>query len=391
MSTLKQLISRFKIIATGGASRIVISLNSVICAFVIIRWHSSSLWGELVVYLLLLDLGFSIIAWGSTPYLIREFSFHPKDIPASWSKSFNSRVPLVVIFLIVIFFTPFAPSHKITLSVWVIARFVYHSFEPVVQYQRNFYFSLFVEGIALLVLIIPLIIFSSDVNIHTLILLFTASMIWKAVASAIYFRRLIAFEWPRWNFYLLAFPFLLLTFSALFLQRSDLYGVAYYLSKQDTAKYQVFINLLIFSQFLSSLLLSPYAKNIFRLPAKSFRKLEKRFMLIGLPLSALSLVGVYVLMRWIYKLELSWQMFALGYFYIQAFYMYLLRNYHLGKIHRQTRVAIYSFIASGVNVALSLLLIPVFHLEGALMAGVATQLFLIVLYHYPITTSYASR
>ena len=96
-------------------------------------------------------------------------------------------------------------------------------------------------------------------------------------------------------------------------------------------------------------------------------------------------------MHWIYKLELSWQMFALGYFYILAFYLYLLRNYHFGKIHQQTRVAIYSFIASGVNVALSLLLIPMFHLEGALMAGVATQLILVALYHYPLTASHGSR
>ena len=114
-------------------------------------------------------------------------------------------------------------------------------------------------------------------------------------------------------------------------------------------------------------------------------------MAIGVPFSALSLAGVYVLMRWVYQLELSWQMFALGYFYILAFYMYLLRNYHLGKIQRQTRVAVYSFIASGLNVALSLLLIPLFHLEGALMAGVVAQLLLIILYHYPLKVSTASH
>jgi hypothetical protein len=164
-------------------------------------------------------------------------------------------------------------------------------------------------------------------------------------------------------------------------QRSDLYSVAYFLDDHETARYQVFINLLIFCQFGASLLLSPFAKNIFRITKKSFLKLEKKFMTWGVLLSAVSITAVYLLTQFFYGFTLSWKMFALGYVYVLMFYLYLLRNYELGKLRKQTRVALYSFAASGFNLILSFFLTPNLGIEGALLAGTFAQLFLVALYH----------
>mgnify|MGYP001610609217 CR=1 FL=1 len=390
MATISTLFARIKLIASGGASKVIVSLNSVIISFVIIRWQSPGLWGELVVYLLFLDFGFSVIAWGATPFLIREFSFHPAMIKTEWARSFNARIPLLLIFLIFIAFTPFSFSNKIVLFIWAIARYTYHAFESVIQYERNFIFSLFVELTGLMVLILPIALMSVDINIQTLVFLFTASMAWKAGVTAFFFRSFLNFSLPDKKFYFQAFPFLLITFSAMLQQRADLYSVAYYLPQQDTARYQVFINLLIFSQFLASLLLSPFAKNIFRLSERSFIKLERRFIFLGIPFAGISLVGIYVLMTFFYKLELAWIMYAFGYFYILTFYVYQLKNYQLSKINKQVRVAAYCFIASAFNILLSMLLIPKFQLEGALLAGLTAQIILALLYYQPFFSN-ASR
>ncbi len=62
---MKTLIQRVKIIAQGGVSRLIISFSNVIVSFMVVRTQSATLWGEVVVYLLIVDTGFSLVSWGS--------------------------------------------------------------------------------------------------------------------------------------------------------------------------------------------------------------------------------------------------------------------------------------------------------------------------------------
>jgi O-antigen/teichoic acid export membrane protein len=382
---------RLKLIAVGGLSKLIVSLSSVITSFVIIRWHSANLWGEVVGYILFLDFSFSIIAWGATPFLIRQFSFHPKKSKASWVEAFWSRIPLLILVAIALLFFPFSIESKIILMLWAIARYIYHSFESLVQFERKFVFSLVVESLGLAIILIPIFLMPAPFEAIYVILLFTLSMIFRALVSSIFFRSFWAFQWPQKKYYVIAFPFLLLTFTAMLQQRTDLYLVAYYLPKNETAHYQVFINLVIFAQFLGSLLLSPFASTIFRLPQKSLTKLERRFILLGIPLSAISILGIFIIIKLFYLIDLSIYLYLLGFFYIFAFYSYLIKNYELGKSLQQTKVSAFSFAASVINILVSILLTPLFHLEGALLAGLAGQLMLILLYHYNPTGIHATR
>ncbi len=384
-------LKRIKVILIGGISRVLVSFSSVIISFVVIRTQYPDLWGEAVVYILMLDLGFSIVSWGSTPYLIREFSLHPAKIPIVWGTSVSSRIVLLVSFLGLLFLLLPHTSILLWVILWAVARYIYQSFETYVQYERQFLFSFITELIALAVVIVPVIAADTPLQTENLIILLCLSTVIKASFSVIFFWRKISFLPPRVEFFKHAFPFLLLTFSAMAQQRADLYCVAYFLPKIEVARYQVFLNLLIFSQFGASLLLSPFAKNIFRLPHVSFLKMEKQFATTGIFLSALSLVAVFLVSRFVYKLEYSLLLFALGYFYILMFYLYLLRNYLLGKQNKQTKAAVYSFIASGANAILSILFTPRFGLEGALAAGLAAQVLLVALYHQKFNFNGAYR
>ncbi len=385
------VLNRLKLIALGGMSKVIVSLSSVVTSFIIIRWHSATLWGEAVAYILFLDFSFSIIAWGATPFLIREFSFHPKNIKTSWVKAFWSRSPLLILFVMVLLFLPLSLESKVVLVIWAIARYVYHSFESLIQFERNFIFSFAIESLGLAIILIPIFLLPTPIEVHSVIVLFAISMLFKAMISSVFFRSFLAFQWPQKEYYTVAFPFLLLTFSSMLQQRADLYWVTYYLPEDETAKYQVFINLLIFAQFLASLLLSPFAKNIFRLSQNSIAKLERRFILLGVPLSGICILGIFTVVKFFYHLELSLLLHALGFFYILAFYFYLLKNYELGKLFQLTKVSIFSLVASTITILLSILLTPLFHLEGALLAGLAGQLTLILLYQYKSTGIYAAR
>jgi O-antigen/teichoic acid export membrane protein len=373
---------RTKTIVVGGLARVISSFTNLIISLIVIRIQSPELWGEIIPFILFIDFGFSFVSWGASPYLIRAFSANPAGIKDELGKSIASRLPLLLLFIIIIFFSPFSFAIKRWLIAWSFFRYVYQSFDPVLQFQRNFLFTLSIECMSIAIVVMPVILFSQNVDLLFLIAGFTIAIAFKGVVTAFFLRSYLEIRLLiSTKFFTKASPFLLLTFSAMLQQRADLYCVAYFLDTIHTARYQVFINLLIFFQFLASLLLNPYAKNIFRLSEKSFKNLESSFIVIGVPLSLFSIFGVYVITNFFYQFSFSWSMLLMGTAYIFVFYTYLLQNYLLGKENRQILVSVYSFVASLSNVLLSVFLTPRFGIEGALGASLFAQLVLVALYH----------
>lgn len=374
-------VRRLQIIVTGGAARLLAALSSVILSIVIVRTQSSALWGEVVPFMLMIEFSFSLIGWGALPYLVQKFSLHPHQIKSNWNQVTFSRSWLLLLLWITIIFLSISPAIKISLIIWATGRYVFQSFEPIAQVERNFLFSILMELSSILLIAIPIVLAKAPLKVDTIIFLFSASMVWKAGLSVIFFRHWISPRLPDLVYFREAFPFFLLTLSGMLQQRTDLYCVTYFLNDQDTAVYQVYFNFLIFCQFLSSLLLSPFAKNIFRLPVQSLRKLERKFILAGIPLTLASVTAIWVMIRYFYHFELSWFMYILGYFYILMFYQYLLRNYEMGKAYQQSTVALYGFLGSAVNLVLCIILIPSFGKEGALLSGSVAQGMIVLLYY----------
>lgn len=382
------LSRRLETIVVNGASRVISSLSTSIVSLVIIQTQSKEVWGSAVQWVLIFDLAFSAISWGSNPYLLREFSLDPKSISQQWSASLVARLPLLATFVLVLILLPSAPVLKLSMLAWALARYIYQLYEPLLLFNRNFAFSLTLELTSLVVILTPLFVFETQITGEVVVTLIAAGMVWKSIVTSVWVLGVKKIASPLWAwgppataFLVASFPFLILTFSAMLQQRMDLYIVAYYLGDRETAEYQVFINWLIFCQFLATLILSPYAKNIFRVSAAVLRKLERSFMTAGLFLSMLSILGVYTVIRLLYRFDITPWHYALGYVYILVHYFYALRNYELGKMRKQITVAVYSFVTSGVNLFLSLWLTPSLGTTGALIAATLSQFFLLGLYH----------
>lgn len=388
-SAFSVFAKRLQIIVVGGTARLLATLSSVVISILIVRTQSPSLWGEVIPFMLIIEFGFSVIGWGALPFLVQQFSLHPHQAKSDWGEATFSRSWLLLLFLIVIPLLSFSVALKIYMMVWATGRFVYQCFEPIAQTERNFLFSIIMEFTALMIIAVPVIMAETPIQVEDVVLLFAASMFWRASVSAIFFRKWISFQTVGAGYFKRAFPFFLLTLSGMMQQRTDLYCVTFFLNDKDTAVYQVFFNFLVFCQFLASLLLSPFAKNIFRLSPRSLSRLERKYMLAGLPLALGSIAAVFVAIRYFYHFELSWAMYGLGYLYIFMFYLYLLRNYEMGKAYRQTTVAIYGFLGSFLNLILCTLLIPSFGIEGALLSGTAAQAFIVMLFHRKKASEYA--
>lgn len=365
------------------------SLNSFIISLLVVRFYSPAFWGGIVAVLLFIDLGFAIVNWGFAPYLDHAFSFNPNNMKAMWQKSVVSRLLPFCIFIGVVGFWGFTFQVQIIIVVWSAMRFLYQSFDPVIQFERNFLFSFVVETIGLISLAIPILIFQKTLTAEEIMALYGLSFAIRAFFTTIFYRdffRLSSLP-PKLDeirkFLLAAFPFLLLTFSAMLQQRVDLYICALYLPNAETAQYQVLLNLLLLSQVGANFLLAPFTKNIFRLPAPAMQKLEKKFIKVGFILALLCSALVYGILTIGYQFHLSTISYAMGYIYILTFYFYLMRIYDLRKSSRQTTIVYCSFAGCTVNLVASFLLVPKFGLNGALFSGMSTQIFIAVLYRLP--------
>jgi O-antigen/teichoic acid export membrane protein len=380
-------ILRLKLIVAGALFRVLSSLSSALVSLTVIRQFSTDLWGQVVYFILLQDLCFSLINWGSSSYLDYQFSHHPNHIKKYWNNSIISRSVLLFLFLIIIIFLNYETEVSVLFSGWCIARFIYQSFEPIAQFERNFIFLLVIEIAGLLIIIIPVLLRLFNIDLQMMLILYFTSFTSRAALSSIYFknycksiRSSISFNEMKY-FFKAAFPFLILTFSAMLQQRADIYITTLYLTESETAQYQVFINLLLFGQVGASLLLSPFSKNIFRLPAISIKRLENQFMFLGIFLSLITILFISLIITIGYHFQFSFILYVLGYIYILMFYLYLIRIYILRKTFKQLTIALYSFIGCGVNLTVSFLLIPRYAVIGAMLAGAATQISMTILFH----------
>jgi len=386
------MIDRAKVILLGGANRIWLPLSNVLIAYLIILYNSPEFWGNIVYIILTIEFAISIISWGQRPYLIREFSLNPSSINRDWSNSFIYRIPILIVFLAIIPFLGFVLRLVLFLALWTIARYIYQSFEAVIQYERKFQFSLLNELTGLLLMAVPILLLRSELDLAIVVMLYSLSYTFRALVVLFYFRSMLkSLFLSRPNtvtvlraskdHLVISFPFLLLTFSGMLQQRTDLYCVAFFLEKAEVAKYQVYLNFLAFSQLAASIILSPYARNIFRLNEPSLRKLEKSFIKLGAGLTLVLIAMVYLLIRYVYQFELSAYLYGLGFIYVWLFYFYLIPNFEYGKHRKQQLVAYYSLAGGLVNLMGSIFLTPTLELEGALIAGVISQLFMVWIFN----------
>jgi len=398
LQSYTKLFHRARIILLGGINRIAVPINNVVVSYLIISYTSANFWGSIVYVIILLDFAFSIISWGNRPYLIREFSLNPKNIPKDWRESFAHRLILLLLFWGVLLILPYSWEIKLLLIVWSVARYLYQSFEAVIQYQRNFSFSVFNELVGLIIIVIPILVVGKEIEFETVILLYSLSISVRAIVNLIFYNKFLHTVINSTNqssvintgsflsrsklFLIDSFPFLLLTFSAMLRQRTDLFCVAYFLEKGEVAQYQIFLSFLGFSQLAASLLLSPFAKNIFRLPKKSLRKLERSFMGAGVIITLVLIIAIYLIMTQLYGFEFSRNLYILGYVYAVSSYLFLIKNFELGKARKQRYVAYYALAAGLINLTFSVVLTPYFKLEGALSAGIGAQIFLIIMYNW---------
>ena len=376
----KRFTRRIRPIALNAVQTGLKSFSNVIISLLIIRLFSETLWGEVVFYLIFIDLAFNIIDWGNKNYLILKFSERPDQLRLQWQESIITRFFLPLLAITVLLFLPILFLVKIAIIIWIIGRYIYSSFEPVINYQRDYKFSIVAESVSLIVILIPLLLLD-DLRVGDILFTYAVTFIVRALLAGLvyrYFFQKFSFRFSR-KFLFSAFPFLLMGLSGLLLSRADLYLVAALLPKSALGQYQVLNSLLLFGLFSISWLLTPFEKNIYRLRPASLKKLQYKMILFGFPASIGLMLFIFIFLQFIFLFEFSFTIYFLGFLYLYSFFFYLIRLYYFSKKNKQHIAVTFSIAAGVVNILTGLILIPSMEIAGALMAAVIGQLCLILL------------
>ena len=285
-TTGKKWLGRIARMAANVLRSLLPPLVNFVAAYLVISSTSEARWGEVVNDLVIVGLTSSLLAWGNKEYVLRAFSREPSQVAAIWQGSFLARLPLLLAGIASLLLW-YDPAEMLWPAVWLTALFLYQSLDVVVVYTRRFLSAILVELIVLVLLVLALDQWVVGLTHMEIVYCFALAAVLRAgLLFAFHARSLLKKGKAQTKDFLkLAFPFLLIGLSGLLQSKTDLYIVNIRLDDAETGVYQVVINGLLYGQAFAGLVLSPYAKNLYRLPAARLRRLALVFAGAGIPIA----------------------------------------------------------------------------------------------------------
>lgn len=379
----EKLIKRFRIVILNTLANMSAPVANMVCSWLVIRWISPELWGSYTKIFLLLMLALQITGFGSKEFLLREFSKSPKDIFNHWFSSLRSRFFLVIGGIILFVFFPFENDLKITLICWLLVRFLYLSFDPILLFQKKIGITLLLESLALVFFGLLLWIRPENTGVLWLMNSFLLLDALKALVLSVYFSKEIKTALNggyRMSFFTGAFPFFLLSISGMISSRADLYLVSFNLDKIQVAQYSVLLNFLIYLQALSNFIFQPFMKNFYRINRQATKRMITQFWGIGILVAMLGVPAILWGCAIFFHLEFNTVFLWIGILYVVPVYFYLPKIYYLYKIGKEKTVLNVNLAGIILNISLNILWLPSLGMTGALLAASLVQVLNVALY-----------
>ena len=183
------------------------------------------------------------------------------------------------------------------------------------------------------------------------------------------------------QYFVNALPFFLLGFTGLFQSKVDLMCVTFYLPKDQIAQYQVYINFLLLIQACTSFILSPFAKNIYRLKRDSIMKIAVRLFMIGIVCAGIAIPLVDICVKTFYHFSLPKMALISGGLFVIPIFFYSPIIYYILKLNGQRKIVIINSIGIVFAFLLNMILIPLSTngISGAMDAIAITQWILLII------------
>lgn len=377
-------INRIGFISANALRQILISAFGLIIPFMVIHNSTKEIWGEFVSFLLYSLLVIQIINWGNKEYLLRKFSETPNKIKHNFSTIFVSRFPLVILFSIIGFIF-FKIEFSIYIFIWILGRYLIHSYDVLIVFEKKFKASLIIEIGSFLVFGVTFYILKSIIDLKLLLILYSLYQLLKGVCHLILFKNCLTFKNLKidYNYYKASFWFFLLSILGFLASKIDVYIIDSFGNLIDTSDYQIINSLLVFIMSISTFIYAPFTKNIYRNNELLIQKAKKIFSILGLIIVPICLIIVYLILLYFLKLEFSFWFYFIAFLYVYPSFIYGIEIVYLYKKNREKKVVIILFFGVLINLIVTYYLLCFdFGIQEVLLGSALVQILVLFLFLY---------
>ncbi len=357
-------------------------LAGVLIPWVVIHHASKAVWGEVVGVMVMVQLAAHVVNWGSKDLLLRSFALEPLNLSRAWWSSILTRSFLLlpsglVLFLFLRRTEPFAAI------VWLSLLFLSGSFDALVVQQKRFAASFAIDSLGLAVQVVGITTasaLSADHVIHWVLI----GQFCRLVLLVLLFQQdLRTTTRPDVRAHLVtALPFFLIGLSGLLGSRMDLYTMTALVDHDTLGTYQVVAALFVQLQALAALISSPFTRELYRLRGASIHKATTRLAKFGLLLLPLFVITAYGTFTYVFHFELPALTYAIGPLLVWPAFAYVPLITWLYKNGHERIVLLANFGAALTSLLLSLLLVPLTGMNGALLSAAIGQWLVLVIVRY---------
>ena len=375
-------LNRIGFISSNALRQILVSVFAMVIPFLVIHYASKEIWGEFVSFLLYSLVVSQIINWGNKEYLLRTFSVTPSKIKENFSTVFVTRLPLVFLFSVIGFFC-FSLDLAIYTFLWILGRFLIHSYEVLVIFEKKFKMAVLIEMGSFLIFGLAFYLFKSVLALKLLLILYSLYQFLKGICYLLLFKKSLKFKNISfdYNYYKVSFWFFLLSILGFLASKIDVYVVERFGNKIITSDYQVVNGLLVFIMTISPFIYLPFTKNIYRSTDIIMQKVKKTVGFLGLIIVPTSLVFVYFILKFYLQLEFKYWFYAIAFLYVYPSFIYGIEIINLFKQNKEKKVVLFLLLGVISNILLNyFFIISNYGIQGVLLGSAIAQLITLFLF-----------
>lgn len=379
---LSKIFNKTTPILGNSLYQLLPGLVNQVLAFFVIKQSGATTWGQVVALQLVYYIAAHLVSWGNKDYLLVQFSKHPAKINHYLKQSTLTRalVLLLPTILFVVVYYPFQTA--IYLAGWIVLRFIAQAMEAVIIYEKSFSLALRSEAAAFVLLLFGLTFWHHNLSFQDALLLVLLShfgrVVWlmQSLLSRLKGLSLKQFELPHlW----VSIPFLLMGLIALLQLKTDLYVMNELSTKSIVGRYQVLMSFVAMFLAIPGFIINPFIKNVYRLQASQLKSLQYKFIGLGLMISVLATPMLWAVMYYVYQLNFSAVTYVLIAVLMCLPFVYAFDLYKLYKANAQNKVLLVSAFGIAIIFLSCLMFIPHWPINGALIAQLLAQIFLVLL------------
>lgn len=370
-----KLLTRVKTVSLYGFGQSIPMVAQLIISLLIIKKHSTALWGEYVTLLLWVNFIVIFSYFGNKSYLLKRFSEQPGKIYTTWLSNFSTRFLVFLLIGIFVFFIPLFEPHRILILTWIFLLFYNQAFEVLILYQKDFKFNFITELVRNSSVVGVLLFFDGKLQLDQFLYIIIGGLVMKAIFYSVYYIKTLQNTKVTFDSQSLiaSTPFLIPMVLGTLRTKIDSYYGTIYFTKENLSQYQIFISLIALVQMGAAYMINPFIKIFYRISKKTRTAIEKQFLLLGIGVGVIAIVVIYVIITYVYEFTFSNTSYLLGYLFMVTLFVHLLLINEFYKNDKQTLVAIIIGATALVQITLGYFTIDTYQSIGALSIKVLGQ------------------